>query len=85
MFWKNGNCFYRTTSGRRCHRRVLFLAYSVQTFGLMGTLRPKAFSDCAGVLCAGAPFLYWLVMKHSADPTNILATVLIGRGRLCSP
>ena len=57
----------------------LFLAYSVQTFGLMGTT-PSKNAFLTAVYCVLVPFLYWLVMKRRPDRYNILAAVLCVAG-----
>lgn len=57
----------------------LFLAYSVQTFGLMGTT-PSKNAFLTAVYCVLVPFLYWLAMKKRPDRYNILAAVLCVAG-----
>ena len=53
----------------------LFLAYSVQTFGLMGTT-PSKNAFLTAVYCVLVPFLYWIAVKKRPDRYNILAAVL---------
>lgn len=53
----------------------LFLAYSIQTFGLMGTT-PSKNAFLTAVYCVIVPFLYWLVAKKRPDKFNILAALL---------
>lgn len=57
----------------------LFLAYSIQTFGLMGTT-PSKNAFLTAVYCVIVPFLYWLVAKRRPDRFNILAAVLCVSG-----
>lgn len=57
----------------------LFLAYSVQTFGLMGTT-PSKNAFLTAVYCVIVPFLYWLATKQRPDKFNILAAVLCVAG-----
>lgn len=57
----------------------LFLAYSVQTFGLMGTT-PSKNAFLTAVYCVMVPFLYWAVAKQRPDRYNILAAVLCVAG-----
>lgn len=57
----------------------LFLAYSVQTFGLEGTT-PSNNAFLTAVYCVLVPFFYWLVMKRRPDKFNILAAVLCVTG-----
>lgn len=58
---------------------LLFLAYSIQTFGLMGTT-PSKNAFLTAVYCVLVPFLYWLVAKKRPDRYNILAAVLCVSG-----
>lgn len=53
----------------------LFLAYTVQTFGLSFTT-PSKNAFLTSVYCVLVPFLTWLVVKHRPDRYNILAAVL---------
>ncbi|MCI8538328.1 MAG: DMT family transporter [Oscillospiraceae bacterium] len=53
----------------------LFLAYSIQTFGLAGTT-PSKNAFLTAVYCVIVPFLNWAVMKQRPDRFNILAAVL---------
>ena len=57
----------------------LFLAYSVQTFGLAGTT-PSKNAFLTAVYCVLVPFFYWAVMKKRPDRYNILAAVLCVTG-----
>jgi len=57
----------------------LFLAYSVQTFGLMGTT-PSKNAFLTAVYCVLVPFLYWIAVKKRPDRYNILAAVLCVAG-----
>lgn len=58
---------------------LLFLAYAIQTFGLMGTT-PSKNAFLTAVYCVLVPFFYWLVMKRRPDRFNILAAVLCVAG-----
>ena len=53
----------------------LFLAYSVQTFGLAGTT-PSKNAFLTAVYCVIVPFLYWAVARQRPDRYNILAALL---------
>lgn len=57
----------------------LFLAYSVQTFGLMGTT-PSKNAFLTSVYCVLVPFLYWAAAKRRPDRYHILAAVLCVAG-----
>ena len=57
----------------------LFLAYSVQTFGLMGTT-PSKNAFLTAVYCVLVPFLYWIAVRKRPDRYNILAAVLCVAG-----
>lgn len=57
----------------------LFTAYSVQTFGLMGTT-PSKNAFLTAVYCVLVPFLYWAVAHKRPDRYNILAAVLCVAG-----
>ena len=53
----------------------LFLAYSVQTYGLAGTT-PSKNAFLTAVYCVIVPFLYWLAARQRPDRYNILAALL---------
>lgn len=57
----------------------LFLAYSVQTFGLMGTT-PSKNAFLTSVYCVLVPFFYWAVAGKRPDRYNISAAVLCVAG-----
>ena len=57
----------------------LFLAYSVQTFGLMGTT-PSKNAFLTAVYCVIVPFLYWAAAQRRPDRYNILAALLCVAG-----
>ena len=57
----------------------LFLAYSVQTFGLERTT-PSKNAFLTAVYCVIVPFLYWAVARRRPDRYNILAAVLCVAG-----
>ncbi len=57
----------------------LFLAYSVQTFGLAGTT-PSKNAFLTAVYCVIVPFLYWLAAHKRPDRFNILAALLCVTG-----
>ena len=54
---------------------LLFLAYAVQNFGLMGTT-PGKNAFFTAVYCVIVPFLYWIIDRTRPDRFNILAAVL---------
>lgn len=58
---------------------LLFLAYSIQTFGLMGTT-PSKNAFLTAVYCVLVPFLYWAVARKRPDRFNILAALLCVAG-----
>ena len=73
-------CFSRDYLWRGAVMGVfLFLAYSVQTFGLQGTT-PSKNAFLTAVYCVLVPFFYWLVMRRRPDRYNILAAVLCVAG-----
>ncbi len=57
----------------------LFLAYTIQTFGLAQTT-PSKNAFLTSVYCVMVPFLYWAVMKVKPDRYNIAAAVLCVTG-----
>ena len=57
----------------------LFAAYSVQTFGLMGTT-PSKNAFLTAVYCVLVPFLYWAAAHKRPDRYNLLAAVLCVAG-----
>lgn len=57
----------------------LFLAYSVQTFGLMGTT-PSKNAFLTSVYCVLVPFFYWAAAGKRPDRYNISAAVLCVAG-----
>lgn len=57
----------------------LFLAYTIQTFGLERTT-PSKNAFLTAVYCVMVPFLYWAVMQRRPDRWNILAAVLCVTG-----
>ena len=57
----------------------LFLAYTVQTFGLARTT-PSKNAFLTAVYCVIVPFLTWAVVKRKPDRYNILAAVLCVTG-----
>ena len=57
----------------------LFLAYSVQTFGLALTTPSKS-AFLTAVYCVLVPFLTWAVVKIKPDRYNIIAAVLCVAG-----
>ena len=54
---------------------LLFAAYAVQTFGLVGTT-PSKNAFLTATYCVLVPFLYWLVARQRPDRYNILAALL---------
>ena len=57
----------------------LFLAYTIQTFGLSMTT-PSKNAFLTAVYCVIVPFLTWAVVKKKPDRWNILAAVLCVSG-----
>ncbi len=57
----------------------LFLAYTIQTFGLERTT-PSKNAFLTAVYCVMVPFLYWAVMHRRPDRWNILAALLCVTG-----
>ncbi len=57
----------------------LFLAYSVQTFGLMGTT-PSKNAFLTAVYCVLVPFFYWAAAGKRPDRYNISAALLCVAG-----
>lgn len=57
----------------------LFLAYSIQTFGLSMTT-PSKNAFLTTVYCVIVPFMIWAVVKKKPDRWNILAAVLCVAG-----
>lgn len=58
---------------------LLFLAYAIQNFGLMGTT-PGKNAFFTAVYCVIVPFLYWLINHTRPDRFNVLAAVLCVAG-----
>lgn len=58
---------------------LMFAAYTVQTYGLMGTT-PGKNAFFTAVYCVIVPFLYWAVDKLRPDRFNVLAAVLCVAG-----
>ena len=54
---------------------LLFLAYSVQTFGLQGTT-PSKNAFLTAVYCVLVPFFYWVAAARRPDRYHIIAAVL---------
>lgn len=54
---------------------LLFLAYAVQNFGLMGTT-PGKNAFFTAVYCVIVPFLHWIIDRTRPDRFNVLAAVL---------
>lgn len=57
----------------------LFLAYTVQTYGLVQTT-PSKNAFLTAVYCVMVPFFYWAAMGQKPDRYNILAAVLCVTG-----
>ena len=57
----------------------LFLAYSIQTFGLTRTT-PSKNAFLTAVYCVLVPFLTWAVVKRKPDRYNIMAALLCVTG-----
>ena len=58
---------------------LLFAAYTVQNYGLMGTT-PGKNAFFTAVYCVIVPFLYWAVMGRKPDRYNILSALLCVAG-----
>lgn len=58
---------------------MMITAFSVQTFGLMGTTASKN-AFLTSVYCVLVPFLNWLVLKQKPDRYHLLAAVLCVTG-----
>lgn len=54
---------------------LLFAAYAVQNFGLLGTT-PGKNAFFTAVYCVIVPFLYWIIKGERPDRYNVLAAVL---------
>ncbi len=54
---------------------LMFLAYTVQTFGLEGTT-PGKNAFFTAVYCVIVPFLYWIIQRIRPDKYNVAAAVL---------
>ncbi len=54
---------------------LLFLAYAVQNFGLMGTT-PGKNAFFTAVYCVIVPFLFWIVDRTKPDRFHVIAAVL---------
>lgn len=71
--WKNFDKSYFLAGG--VMGTLLFLAYAVQNFGLMGTT-PGKNAFFTAVYCVIVPFLYWIINRTRPDKYNIIAAVL---------
>ena len=71
--WKNIDKSYFLAGG--VMGTLLFLAYAVQNFGLMGTT-PGKNAFFTAVYCVIVPFLYWIIDRTRPDKFNIIAAVL---------
>lgn len=71
--WKNIDKSYFLAGG--VMGTLLFLAYAVQNFGLMGTT-PGKNAFFTAVYCVIVPFLYWIINRTRPDKYNIIAAVL---------
>lgn len=71
--WKNFDKSYLLAGG--VMGTLLFLAYAVQNFGLMGTT-PGKNAFFTAVYCVIVPFLYWIINRTRPDKYNIIAAVL---------
>ena len=57
----------------------LFLAYAVQTFGLVGTT-PSKNAFLTAVYCVLVPFFYWAAARRRPDRYNVLAALMCVAG-----
>lgn len=71
--WKNFDKSYLLAGG--VMGTLLFLAYAVQNFGLLGTT-PGKNAFFTAVYCVIVPFLYWVIKGERPDRYNVLAAVL---------
>lgn len=53
----------------------LFMAYSIQTIGIVGTT-PGKNAFLTAVYCVIVPYMYWIVKKKKPDKYNIIAAIL---------
>ncbi|TAH64367.1 MAG: EamA family transporter [Anaerolineaceae bacterium] len=53
----------------------LFIAYSIQTIGIIGTT-PGKNAFLTAIYCVIVPYLYWIVNKKKPDKYNIIAAIL---------
>lgn len=71
--WKNFDKSYLLAGG--VMGTLLFLAYAVQNFGLLGTT-PGKNAFFTAVYCVIVPFLYWVIKGERPDRYNVLAAML---------
>lgn len=71
--WKNCTRDYLWRGGLM--GLMLFTAYTIQTFGLIGTT-PSKNAFLTTVYCVMVPFFNWAVMKQKPDRYHILAALL---------
>lgn len=76
VFWKKWRLMDRSyLAGGAVMGTFLFVAYSTQTFGLMGTT-PGKNAFLTAVYCVIVPFLYWIVSHRAPDKFNVAAALL---------
>lgn len=80
VFWKRWKLVDRSYWWRGGVMGVfLYVAYTVQNYGLMGTT-PGKNAFFTAVYCVIVPFLYWLIDRLRPDRYNVLAAVLCVAG-----
>lgn len=80
VFWKKWRIFTRDYIWRGAViGGMLFLAYTVQTFGLTGTT-PSKNAFLTSVYCVLVPFFYWAAARRRPDRYNIIAAFLCVTG-----
>lgn len=76
LFWKKWKLLDRGyLVGGGVMGTFLFAAYSIQTFGLLGTTPGKS-AFLTAVYCVIVPFLYWIVSHKAPDKYNVAAAIL---------
>ena len=55
---------------------LLFIAYSIQTIGIIDTT-PGKNAFLTAVYCVIVPYLYWFVDRNKPDKFNIIAAVYV--------
>ena len=66
-------------TGGACMGVCLYLAYTLQTYGLVHTT-PGKNAFLAATYCVFVPFFWWLIHKRRPDRYNLAAVLLCGEG-----